>query len=257
MNTLDDLSGNEPPTDELLAAEYVLGVLGEADRLHAQARVLAEPGFAARVDDWTRKLTPLFDGIEAVDAPAHVWPRIRARLGWSPVERAPRGAWDSVGFWRASAAAAAALAAMLAVVALRQPALPPAAPVPSQDVVTAPAAPAEEVARPVVVLEREGGVAGWLAAIDPSRSAITMTPVPTAASADGRVGELWLIPAGGAPRSLGFVSNELSHTVQVPDDLRDAVAAGAVLAVTLEPEQGIPHAAPTGPVVAKGDIRSI
>lgn len=78
--------------------------------------------------------------------------------------------------------------------------------------------------------------------------------MPSAADPGGRVHELWLIPEGEAPQSLGQVSNEKSHTVAVPDALHRALAAGSTLAITLEPEAGIPHAAPTGPIVAKGGI---
>lgn len=256
MNTIEPDLEQDPPGDELLAAEYVLGVLDASARGRARARAESEPPFATLVDGWTARLAPLLDEIEPADVPAHVWPRLRTRLGWAPVERAPKGVWNSVGFWRGAAGAALAVAAALAVVSLRRPAeLPGPAPVPAP-VATVPA-PVEARAKPVVVLAREGGEAGWLAAIDAVRSAITMTPVPSPADPGGKVGELWLIPVGGAPRSLGLVSHELAHTVEVPDDLRDELAAGAVLAITLEPEAGIPHAAPTGPIVAKGEIGTI
>jgi anti-sigma-K factor RskA len=83
-----------------------------------------------------------------------------------------------------------------------------------------------------------------------------MVPVPTAPDPQGRVTELWLIPAGKAPRSLGLVSNDKSNTVTVPEDVRAALVAGSVLAVTLESAAGVPHAAPTGPIIAKGAIQA-
>lgn len=260
MSTVDLGFEHDPPGDDLLAAEYVLGVLDRGARAQARARAEREPAFAQLVEVWELRFAPLLAEIAPVEVSAHVWPRLRTRLGWSPVERRP-GLWNSVAFWRGASGAALAAAAVLAVVAIRQPAeLPGPAPAPVATAPVppaAPAAPAEERAKPVVVLARDDGGAGWLAAIDTVRSAITMTPVPAPAAPDGRVGELWLIPAGGSPRSLGFVSHELAHTVEVPDDLADELAAGAVLAITLEPEQGIPHAAPTGPIVAKGQIGAI
>ena len=84
-----------------------------------------------------------------------------------------------------------------------------------------------------------------------------MVPVPSPDDPAGRVGELWLIPAGEAPQSLGMVSNERAHTIEVPDRLRDELTAGATLAITLEDEAGIPHAAPTGPIIASGQITTI
>jgi anti-sigma-K factor RskA len=257
MSIIDTDFEQDPPGDELLAAEYVLGVHDASTRDALRARAGRESSFAALVEAWEARLAPLLDEIEAVAVPAHVWPRLRTRLGWAPVEHAPKGVWNSVGFWRGTAGAALAMAAALAVVSLKRPVEPPT-PATPPPVATAPTpAPVEERAKPVVVLAREGGDAGWLAAIDAVRSAITMTPVPSPADRGGKVGELWLIPAGGAPRSLGFVSHDLAHTVEVPGDLRDQLAAGAVLAITLEPEQGIPHAAPTGPIVASGEIGTI
>lgn len=260
MNTVDLELERDPPEDDVLAAEYVLGVLDAPARLHAQARIAGEAMFAARVQAWEQRLAPLIDEIAPVDVPAHLWPRLRARLGWSPFDAAapapaaaPR-AGTRGNPWRWATGASLALAAALAVVALRRPADVPV-PAPQPPVAVAPAE--EERAKPVVVLAGEGGETGWLAAVDAIDGAVTMTPVPDAIDVGDRVGELWLIPSDGVPRSLGFVSHELAHTIDVPDTLQAELAAGAVLAVTLEPKAGIPHAAPTGPVVAKGEIGSI
>jgi anti-sigma-K factor RskA len=54
---------------------------------------------------------------------------------------------------------------------------------------------------------------------------------------------------------LGAVSVDRAHRVVVPATLRADLTAKAVLAVTLEPAAGIPHAAPTGPIIAKGAIQ--
>lgn len=264
MNSVDLQFDRDPPDDDVLAAEYVLGVLDTPSRLHARARIAGEPGFAMLVDAWERRFAPLIGEIAPVDVPAHLWPRLRARLGWTPFDVAPPASvaparTEARGNpWRWATGASLALAAALAVVALRRPAeLPePAAP-PPVAVAPTPAPVEEERAKPVVVLAGEGGRTGWLAAVDTVRGAVTMTPVPEAVDVGDRVGELWLIPSDGVPRSLGFVSHQLAHTIDVPDTLQADLAAGAVLAVTLEPEAGIPHAAPTGPVVAKGEIGTI
>jgi anti-sigma-K factor RskA len=244
-----------PPDDELSAGEYVLGVLDAEERRRAQARIEAEPGFALQVAAWERHFGGWLRRIDPVDAPAHVWPRVRTQLGWSPVDDARRGVWQNVSFWRAATALAAA-AAVIAVFVGRTP-QPPPTPQP-QPVVIQPVPPPEsQLARPVTVLANDEGTTGWLASIDASSGKVLMVPVPSAADPGGRVHELWIIPEGEAPQSLGFVSNEKAHTVTVPDALRRALAKGSTLAITLEPEAGIPHAAPTGPVVAKGGIQAI
>jgi anti-sigma-K factor RskA len=45
--------------------------------------------------------------------------------------------------------------------------------------------------------------------------------------------------------------------VTVPANLRATLVSGSVLAVTLEVAAGAPHAAPAGPIVAKGSIQAL
>ena len=107
------------------------------------------------------------------------------------------------------------------------------------------------------MLAADDGSTGWIATVDIDKGKVHMVPVPRPTDAGGKVDELWIIPAGQAPISLGFVSNEKAHSIKVPDAARAALVAGSTLAVTLESQQGMPHAAPAGPIVAKGAIISI
>jgi anti-sigma-K factor RskA len=113
--TPDDEFGSEPPGPDLEAAEYALGVQDAAQRRRSQTRIETDPAFAARVAAWESRLAGLFDGIAPVTPPQHVWPGIRRRLGWPAVEGARGNLWQSVGFWRAAAAAAIVAATALAV----------------------------------------------------------------------------------------------------------------------------------------------
>jgi anti-sigma-K factor RskA len=258
MNMTDEQFEREPPSDDLLAAEYVVGVLDADARRAAQSRIDAEPAFAGLVAAWEQRFAGLLAQIDPVTVPAHVWLRLRTRLGWSPVEGARRGMWQDVNFWRAATAVAAA-AAIAVVVIGRVPQAPAPAPTPPQVVVQPKPAPAAEeaAAKPVTMLAREDGTPGWLASVDVARGSVLMVPIPAPADAQGRVPELWLIPAGEAPVSLGLVSIDKSHTVSVPAAIRRALAVGSTLAITLEPQGGAPKGIPTGPVIVKGDIRTI
>lgn len=253
-NAAEDDGSGPPPSDDVRAGEYALGVLDGNERRQAQARIASEPAFAGLVEAWNTRLAPwLFRG-ESVMPSAHVWPRIRTRLGWSPVQGARPGLWNSVSFWRGATALAAAAGIAAVVIGLQtsQPIAPPA------PIATVPPPVAEEqAAKPVTVLARDDGTTGWLASIDVSDGKVLMVPVPTPANASGKVHELWIIPAGQAPVSLGFVSSEKAHTITVPDALQQALTVGSTLAITLEPKAGMPHAAPTGPIVAKGGIAHI
>jgi len=241
----DDDSTSPPPSDEIRAGEYVLGVLDSFERRHTQARIASEPTFARLVDEWENDFAALTIDIVEVAAPMQVWPRLRRRLGWPVAEAVGPRFWNNAGFWRGLTAFAAAAA--LATFFINR------LPTPTER----PATEEKQTTLPVTVLVRDDGSTGWIASIDVTRGKLLMAPLPHALAGDGRVDELWIIPAGKAPLSLGYVSNEKAYTVAVPPALQKELIAGATLAVTLEPQAGMPHAAPTGPIVAKGGIQKI
>jgi anti-sigma-K factor RskA len=235
---------NEPPSDDVLAGEYVLGVLDSVQRRQVQARLETDREFAQRVQAWEVRFAPLLATIEPVEVPAELWTAVCQQLGWTQRERPRSGFWESLGFWRA----ATVVSTVVAIVAL-------AFTVERSSIVTPPpVAQQVEPAKPVTPLRHDDGTPGWLASVDSARGTVLMVPVPSVPDAQGRVPELWLIPAGKAPISLGAVSITRSHTVTVPQSARAALVAGSTLAITLEPPAGIPHAAPSSAVIAKGTI---
>lgn len=242
-----DAGAAEPPDDEVLAGELVLGVLDPDARRRCQARAASEAHFSALVAAWERRFAPWLAEVAPVAAPAQLWRQICQRLGWQPPAPPRVGFWNSLALWRLSTALAAVAAVTLW---LARPAATP----PAVTVVT-PALPAA-VAGPVTPLRLDDGSPGWLASVDHAHGTVLLVPVPGKPDAQGRVPELWIIAAGQAPRSLGAVSIDQSHTVLVPADARTALVPGSVLAITLEPAAGIPHAAPSGPIIAKGAIQS-
>jgi anti-sigma-K factor RskA len=242
----EDRQNQEPPTADVLAGEYVLGVLDAAQRRHTQARVERDAGFARLVNNWEQRLAALLDQIAPVVPPDFIWLRIRTQLGWSAVDNAlgAQRPWQRIGFWQAATGVATAAALAMVFVGQRVPPTPP-----PTIVVTPPSQP-----RAITTLARDDGTPGWLATVDPTRGTLLLTPVPTPADAEGRVSELWLIPAGEAPRSLGLLPVGETREIVIPDNLRRALVEGSTLAVSLEPVDGPPHDAPTGPIIAKGSI---
>ena len=240
---------NEPPSDDVLAGEYVLGVLDPVQRRQVQARLEADRAFAQRVEEWERRFAPLLADIAPVPAPPEVWTGVRRRLGWTESESAAPGFWQSLGFWRTATALSTVVAIAAIVFAVERFSPPASQPVAQQQT--------EPAAKPVTPLDHDDGTPGWLASVDAARGTVLMVPVPSAPDPQGRVPELWLIPAGKAPVSLGAVSISRSHTVAVPAGARAALVAGSTLAITLESAAGIPHAAPTSAVIAKGTIQPL
>lgn len=216
--------------DELLAAEYALGVLGRSERSAAARRIVREPSFARRVVAWEVRLAPWARDIAPVNPPAAVWDRISASL---PRER---GLLDSVAFWRGMTFGTGALAAACLVALLYLGTI---------------------TSRPPLVAALDGGGKyTFVATIDARQNAILVVPATFTAEAQ-RVPELWLIAPGDKPRSLGVIDPEKPVTLVIPPALRAQAAAQAVLAVSLEPIGGSPTGAPTGPVIATGKLTNL
>ncbi len=252
MNTrnprFDQDPGDSPPTADVFAGEYVLGVLDAAQRRRAQARIESDSAFARLVSGWEQRLATLIDEIAPITPPHFIWPRIRTRLGWSPLGNAvAQRSWQRIGFWQAATGLATAAALAMVFIGQRVP------PTPLPTIVVTPT----QQPRAVTTLTRDDGTPGWLASVDSARGTLLLMPVPAPADIDGRVSELWLIPAGEAPRSLGLLPAGETREVLIPDDLRRALIEGSTLAVSLEPANGPPHDAPTGPIIAKGSLTLI
>ena len=70
-------------------------------------------------------------------------------------------------------------------------------------------------------------------------------------ASDPKALELWAVPARGAPRSLGVVSQQGATTVLRTALLKDTAA----FALTVEPPGGSPSGQPTGPIVSVGKLQ--
>lgn len=261
MNTRpydDDSFDHEPPSADLVAGEYVLGVLDAPARRAAETRVIGDADFASRVHAWEQYLAPLIDEIVPITPPPHVWPRIRNALGFAPVAATQAGLLDRVGFWRGATAFAAAAAVAAIVIGQRPLEIAPPPPVVAVQPTPVPTPVPDRSGTPIPVttLAADDGTPGWLAAVDAGTGRVHMTPIPHAPDPQGRVAELWVIAEGAAPVSLGLVSMDQAHTVDVPAAVQRALVAGSLLAITMEPQGGAPEGKPTGPIVAKGGINA-
>jgi anti-sigma-K factor RskA len=69
----------ENPDKEVLAAEYVLGTLGLAERVQVQQMIASDPVFASLVRDWERRLGELNVLVTPVEPPPAILEWIKAR----------------------------------------------------------------------------------------------------------------------------------------------------------------------------------
>jgi anti-sigma-K factor RskA len=232
--------------DDLRAAEYVLGLLDDEARRQAEARLRTSAEFAAEVAHWETRFAPWLDALTPVEAPAWLWSRIRSSLpDQGPATRpASTTFWQNLALWRGLAfGGLAATAASLAVIVmvLQRPAVVPTPPVP---VIAPPAAPM------AVSLRHDDGSVAYTATLG-ANGLLVVTPAQV--GEDPRAIELWLIPTGDKPHSLGMLPRDRATAVRIPSGLREAARSG-LFAISLEPPGSGPHRAPTGPVVAKGGM---
>lgn len=240
------MTDHELTPDEQLAAEYVVGVLTAEERAVAERRIAAEPTFAAEVADWQERLMPLLAEIEPETPPRVVWMRVAAQLGVSSASR-PTGAWNSLTVWR-GVAGFASLAAAVAVAAL---VLTP----PRVVVEQVPASIAGPTITSVALLKEEAGPTSFVVTLDKANDRLIVATVAGQAQSD-RSFELWVLPEGQAPVSLGVLNGRdalVLNTAQLLGE--DGTTAN--LAITLEPLGGSPIAGPTGPVVASGALTPV
>lgn len=205
--------------NDLLAAEYVLGVLTLAERLAVEERLKLDGRLRANVDLWTQRLAELNEDYAPVDAP-DLLPKIERRL--FPETKNYRS-WLN---WLFPAVAVSSLASLVVVALFTFDTFGPS---------------------PVVVtLAAEGAATRFEASI--IDSSLTVVRVDGASAAADGVFELWAIEAGQNPRSLGTFRDEVLTVSFEPS------SGEVTLAVSLEPTGGSPTGLPTGPVLAAGTV---
>ena len=235
------MSAHEPegPDDlpDLTAGEYVLGVLDAAETALVRRRITTEAAFAAEVAAWEERLLPLIDLVPSVTPRPSVWEAIAQRLTPPKPVRSGPSLWESLSFWRGLGFAASGLAAAsmaLVIIGRKPPPVPAPAPPPPLAVA--------QLTNPA-----NGGVA-FIATYDTTRRQLVVTPT-SRTTPDDRSPELWLMPEGRPPVSLGVLMGR-TLVVEAPAGLN----AASTLGVSLEPIGGSPSGAPTGPVIAVGTL---
>lgn len=231
----DDLTPSQER--DTLAAELALGLLEGEARAEALRLRLADPAFAAQVAAWEEKFAALHDETPSVAPRSGLWDNIAARLpdGRGPIVVALESRLTR---WRMATVASGAVAAALALVLLTQS----PAPLPATDT-------------PQLAVARiEGTASGPLIRARYDRGSGVMELNIEGFTPGDLAPELWVIPAGGAPVSLGQVAPSGAASVTVASGHRALVQDGATLAITMEPVSATPHAAPTSAPVAAGKI---
>ena len=102
-----------------------------------------------------------------------------------------------------------------------------------------------------VLNDAQARAAVWVS-FDPAQQRLRLQRVGSYEEGADRSLQLWALPPGGAPRSLGVLTKQpLQQLAAGEGELRDAAA----LAISLEPLGGVPsERGPTGPVLFTGTL---
>ncbi|MEO7400625.1 MAG: anti-sigma factor [Polaromonas sp.] len=250
---------NNPSLMEQLAASYALGTLrgGARRRFETLARDNARLRAAALI--WQGRLASVAElQAEVAPSPA-VWTRIEnlvnaqkqasvmqsARLAAAAAPA--RGWWASLGLWR-GATAAGAFAAVIAVVTGLNLNTRLSGQVQE---LSAKLSAAPEI-QYVAVLADDKASASMLVTFDPKNNRLLLKRLGGFQEQADKSLELWALPPGAAPRSLGVLGQgPVVRLSAASNDIREV----PTLAITLEPKGGVPPGSgPSGPVLFKGAL---
>jgi anti-sigma-K factor RskA len=233
----DDDTIDPAESGRLIAAEYVLGVLGAEERREVERRLPHEPALAGEVAFWEERLGGLADAVAPVTPAPETWSRIENKLAATTAAARP-GLWQSVNFWRSFAIGSAAIAAACMAALIYVGNLP-------------------SVRGPLIAtLGQASGQPGFVVTVSGDGRSLTVVPAALLTN-DPRAMELWLIPQGGRPHSLGLIQPGQPIRLTIPPELSGSVIKDATLAVSLEPPGGSPTGQPTGPVIAAGPLSAL
>ena len=212
---------------ELLAGEYVLGVLTGAARRRFERLMMDDGGIRAEVLDWEQRFAAWTLRLEPVEPPRRLWWRVMAAVR---KDARSGGAEFRNTFWRAWAVAATVV---IAIMAVSQYALPPA----------------ERKPAAVAMVADAAGHTWWMISVHPEMKRIDMKAVMPNPPPAGKSYELWMLHDSGNPEPMGLLNIDGTVSEQVSAELLARLDSVKTLAVSLEPAGGSPTGLPTGPVL--------
>ena len=207
---------DEPENLDLLAAEYALGTLRGPARRSFERRRRREPFVDRRVTAWEERFALLALRLKPVAPSADVWPALQRRIG------------GSHGALRALVAAIALVAVIGFGWVVWQELRPPQA---------------------MAEFAAASGETLWHVELAARGDRLEVATIGQPAVPDARARELWALPEGGAPVSLGLMPASGEVRLALDSRQRAALKAAANIAVSDEPAGGSPTGAPTGDVL--------
>ncbi len=221
-----------------LAAEYVIGTLHGKARLRFERLLHKDTQLRKVVAHWEQQLFPLSEATKPATPGKRVWQAILQRIQPQTIQTPTF--WQRLNIWRTISIGATAAALFLAVQIV--------------DLIQI-----ERVAeyQYVTILSNDEAKASWILRVYQNTGKMTVQALNVTHPGFKKAFELWMLPDGQAPRSLGLIPVSGEHTITLTDPLIRVLNASKALAVSLEPENGSPTGTPTGPVLFQGKKLSI
>ena len=248
---------NQPDADadDAMAADYVMGLLDDAEHAAAERRIETDDGFARAVSAWRERLADLDSTAEETPPSPALWQRIADATKTAPIDSLPsaraalRGAtiWDDIKFWRFAGIGGVLAALLFATIMVG--ALTTSRHLRNDLIALAQSKPVY-VAVLVNDTTREAGAI--VNAFSNGRvELIPLRPIEVPAGRTLQVWTLWDRAVG--PKSIGLTGQ--SRTLQLNLESLPETVQNQLFEITLEPEGGSPIGRPTGPILFKGNGR--
>ncbi|SHF37943.1 Anti-sigma-K factor RskA [Loktanella atrilutea] len=226
--------------EHALTAEYVLGLLTEDETAAYEDVLSVDPDLRTEYAFWADRIVALTDDIAPVAPPPHVLTRIRETIFHEAAGDASRGAGGSwlrrLGLLPAMAGGLVAALLVLWVFTTMMP----------------PTDGGDAALTYVAQIAADDDSLVVQASFDAAAGSLSVDRQVGAAPA-GRALELWLIAGDNPPVSLGVMPEDRTATMPVSADLASQLSGGT-LAISDEPAGGSTTGAPTGAVLATGQV---
>ncbi|HVC37237.1 MAG TPA: anti-sigma factor [Gammaproteobacteria bacterium] len=225
---------------ELLAGEYVLGLLHGAARLRFERLLIEDARLRGEVVSWERKFSAWNRVLKPLIPPNSVWRKLELRLkAETRASRKLAGSPGVKGFWSGAAVIAAAIVLVVGIFIGRNLVTTP---------ITAPGY--------LAVMSNPKGQPLWLISVHPQSRRVDMKALSDNTPPPGKSYELWMLPGNGKPVSLGLMNSTGIASETLSPQLMAALVSAKGLAISVEPHGGSPTGQPTGPVVYVAPIIS-
>lgn len=214
-----------------LAADYAIGLMPATARRRFDALLLEDAALRVELGHWQDALASLTGALPERPVPAHVWEGIKARIEPQVLHLpAKKPFWRSFRFFAAACAVIVAL--LIGVLYQRDTGI--------------------EYSATLVAADQQPALQ-----IQAFADHLQVEPLALAALTPAQALELWAIPAGGKPVSLGLVPVAGKGRIQLSETQQRLLKTPVTLAVSLEPEGGSQTGQPTGPVLYQGQLASL